>query len=147
LSDTAKKETGTWISYASVTSTLALLLSAGTFYWNFFRVDRDLRLAFVTPRHAAAQTFQLGEKFDVPVILLNGGNRAETVLAIRCEVYKVLNGVRTTNGGDMQGPFVLKPGDAIPVSLSLHLDPQASKQQWAGYLAGENSYLRIYVDF
>lgn len=112
-----------FFTYASVVSTLALILSGGAFYFSYFHVRHSLNVVA-----APSVSFSVKvESFPViaDLVFLNDGNRTETVLRAEPQLYRSTANASSTYT-DLrlrQGPWVLKPGDAVPMHLEWRLTP------------------------
>jgi hypothetical protein len=111
------------VSYAAIASTIALILSASTFYFTYFRVRHSLEIvAAPQPSFSViVDTFYV----SADLVLLNDGNRTETVLRAYPEISKRTHSASATyaNLSLQQGPWVLKPGDAVPIHIEWPLTP------------------------
>jgi hypothetical protein len=104
-------------SYAVVTSTIALVISLASFYFTWFDVRHSLKIGIVS---ASADGTALPMKFSTDIILLNQGNKTESVLGLELRFGSIGNGYMS-NSRLMKGPFVLKAGDAVPVHIDWDL--------------------------
>ncbi len=130
-----------------VISVLAFAVSALTYYRAYWDEDHDLRLAFETPDHAAAEEFNLSKTFAVPVVLFNYGNRTEAVVTINPHLRGSLGKSPADWNGPNLGPFVIKPGEATAVPLSMPLTTPAGTSDILDSLLSNTAYLEVYVDF
>lgn len=109
----------TWkfsLPYASVTSTFALLISCLTFYFSNLREVHSLQLSVVRtkfqPKYSRKLSYVLTD-----LIVLNRGNRTEAIISMNFS-YPVVGRPDVRIVSSERGPYVLKAGDAIPVTLS-----------------------------
>jgi hypothetical protein len=104
------------LSYASVTATLALLISGSSLYFSTFYEHRALSIAIPT---IPDTKYRSPDRLDVSVatVISNRGNRYETVLA----VYLTLVQGGTRRNRTPSGPYVLKPGESLPVPLEFNV--------------------------
>jgi hypothetical protein len=103
-------------TFSGVLSTIALLISCLTAYYNFFYVNHSLS-AVIAP-------------FDTPIadpdkgmflhpVFSNTGNRTEVILRVEAHVYRPECAMAYS--GSSAGPFVLKPGDSVVASVAFDL--------------------------
>jgi hypothetical protein len=103
------------LTYATVTSTIALLISCMSFYYSTFYEKHSLKIAPVTYGYDPSH---IPWDFHCNLIILNQGNQTETILSI----VPTFGGQQATVRDVELGPFVLKPGDAVPLSISWAID-------------------------
>lgn len=127
------KDTRTFINYSSVTSTVAILLSLAALYFNFFREAHSLKVGVVD---FDTSDTTLPVSLSCNVILLNNGNKTETLLSLDLFLSTEPGG---KGGGvgppEVKGPFVLKAGDVIPVRLkwdNLNEETFENEAKWEG---------------
>lgn len=126
----AKKAGVARLSYAVVTSTIALAVSLLSFYFTWLHVRHSLMIGVVS---ASADDVTLPMNFSTDIILLNQGNRTETALSVELRFGSAGNGY-TYSPKLKKGPFVLKAGDAVPVHIDWELDKDAFENvaEWKG---------------
>jgi hypothetical protein len=115
--------------YPFVISTVALLISASSFYFTYFRVNHSLELAVVKSGPSDNET---PCSFSVDTILLNKGNRTETFLSAEL----IFVGEDTVFfPASSKGPFVLKSGDALPLRIEVKFNDNGvfeNGPKWSG---------------
>jgi membrane-associated protease RseP (regulator of RpoE activity) len=89
------------------------VISAGTLFFTFFYEQHVLKIA-VVPVLSGAFAGMTDSPFSMSPVLINSGNRTETVLAVYLEVNQV-------SVLPYKGPFVLKAGDALATTVDLDL--------------------------
>lgn len=100
-----------WLSYATITSTVAILISLSSFYFSWFYVNHSLKISIVSTDSTYPYNFQ------TDLVAFNHGNKTETLLYLQL-FYVSSDGLDRTFSEEYQkGPFVLKPGDVIPIRV------------------------------
>lgn len=108
------------ITYATITSTIALIISCLSFYFTNIQEVHSLQCGVVRDYTESFNDDSLIYHSDL--ILLNKGNRTETLLSIEItysspedsSIIASFTSVRSAS----RGPYVLKSGDAMPVHLN-----------------------------
>jgi hypothetical protein len=98
------------LDYAKIISTVALLVSLTSFYFTWFYERHSLRLGVPS---TSLDEDHYPVTLATNVVLLNGGNRAAVVLSLGLSPESPDAGARQI--ATEQGPFILKPGEALPV--------------------------------
>src|SRR5206468_2606386 len=95
-------------------STVALVLSAGTFYLANVRVHHSLQIALIR----SAITYRT-DKCDLPIdlVFINNGNRAETLIYAQ----PVAKGGGAIECNQSVSALAIKAGDVIPFHINFHL--------------------------
>nr|WP_315182928.1 hypothetical protein [uncultured Albidiferax sp.] len=120
-----------WFSFSVVVSLVALALSLWTFYFTYFHIEHTLQLSVV---RAGGDDSELPVTFDTDILLLNPGNRSATLLSLEVTFGEATGGTWTYDPRLRKGPYVLKPGDALPVNVSWMLtkDMFENVADWSG---------------
>lgn len=118
------------LAYASLTATVALFLSLTSLYFTWFREVHSLKLGIVP-----SDTVDVSLPFTLStdLVLLNRGNRTETVLALN-PVLAAPSEHEGERPGWHKGPFVLKAGDALPVHVAWTITENdlGNVAEWSG---------------
>jgi hypothetical protein len=101
--------------YSSVTSTLALIVSAVSAYYTLFYVNRSIKLVL---NPFFNETFVEDGFIAGSPVLYNDGNHTEVLVKAELTTRKDSCG---TFGRSAVGPFIIKPGEAIALTLKLPL--------------------------
>jgi len=113
-----------WLTYSTVTSTVAFAVSIAGFYLTWLRESHTLELQVVG--------FVVSDRrLETDVVLLNKGNRTETVLSIGMNLSSPSGMAGVDPPTAPQGPFTLKPGDVIPVKLVYQFSPKGREHHFA----------------
>jgi len=120
-----------WLSFSVITSLVALAISLWTFYFTYIHVEHALHLSVV---RAGADDSELPVTFDTDILLLNPGNRVATLISLEVTFGGADGGTWTYDPRLRKGPYVLKPGDALPVNVSWKLtkDMFENVADWSG---------------
>jgi hypothetical protein len=102
------------ITYSGVTSTVAVVIALLSFYIANIREVHSLELGVVrSPGTYSGANID----YTTDLILLNRGNRTETLLSVKLFFPYSPDSETGLYSKAEKGPFVLKPGDAVPVQL------------------------------
>jgi hypothetical protein len=113
------------ITYSSVTSTIAVLISGISAYFANFYEHRALLLAIAPrpPSQMSALKANWHDSLTLYPIISNGGNHTEIIESVSIPV--TYPGPAQSRGTPA-GPFVLKGGDAITVPVTFRFARMAS---------------------
>jgi len=104
------------ISYGSIISTVALLISAVSAYFANFYHHRSLHFEVApSPPDTEVDFGVTTAQIDYTLVFWNNGTRPEVVLRTEIYIEEQFGGFRTY---DPEGPFVIGPGDAISVPIT-----------------------------
>jgi hypothetical protein len=127
-----KREKRFHLTYAGVTSTIAIIIAFLSFYVANIREIHSLQVGVV---RTSDRGVTKDVDFTTDIILLNRGNRTETLLSIELS-YPFADNPEGESGfiKAEKGPFVLKPGDAIPIQLTDKITKQNFENfaKWMG---------------
>jgi hypothetical protein len=114
--------------YPLVVSTIALLVSATSVYFTYFRVSHSLQLGVVKSETTDNET---PCDFRADLILLNRGNQTEVLLGAE---LRFVGGDTLMFTTSRKGPFVLKAGEALPLRIETKLDEASfdTGAKWSG---------------
>jgi hypothetical protein len=120
-----------WFSFSVTTSLIALGLSLWTFYFTYLHVEHALQLSVV---RAGGDDSALPTTFDTDILLLNPGNRTETLISLDVIFGNATDGTHAFDPRLRKGPYVLKPGEALPLKVSWELtkDMFENVADWSG---------------
>lgn len=131
------------VPYASITSTFALFISCLTFYFSNLREVHSLQLSVVRtkfrPTHSRERPY-----VSTDLIVLNRGNRTEAIMSMNFS-YPLVGRPNVRIVSSIRGPYVLKAGDAIPVTLSDTITVDMFKR--SGTWRGEAGKQKAEIEF
>lgn len=112
------------VTYSTVTATLALLITVGSFYFTWIYESHSVRLAVVNtmPGIDPERTErELPIDLAVDFALSNLGNKTETVVFVQPVV--LLEDGKTYWDGQKKGPYILKAGEALADRAVISVTP------------------------
>jgi hypothetical protein len=145
--ETSQLKTASWLNYSTIISSLALAISLSSFYFTWVRVDHSLKLGVVS---SGGDDTELPLTYYANLILLNPGNRTETALTLELLFGSTLHSYEF-DPKSVKGPFVLKPGDAIPIRIEWKIGQNNfdDAAEWRGpqfsQIASAKMYVRVHV--
>jgi len=136
--------------YSAVVATVALVaavVNALAYYYTNVYVHRNLFIT-ITPSPEASSGGAgpaTGPPFNLSPVIQNIGNYTEVIISIAYSIrYNPDPGSSGNNTFHREGPFVLKPGDAISVPISFPFDAVA---WYARYLTSRTYRTSVSVSF
>lgn len=107
------------ITYSTVSSTVALLISFASFYYTWWMETHSLDITIAEISGPVFLPQSPPVRMEISAVLQNKGNKTETVLSMD---YKAAQLSWPKNPESRAGPFVLKAGEAVAVTLFFDIE-------------------------